>query len=88
MLPIVDAAQIKARAKAVNLSLKRLAEAAGVDPTSAYRGARGTNELRLSTLTKLAEALELEERRLRLHLDRLERARGGRQLDLLEKGAA
>lgn len=88
MLPIVEISQIKTRAEAVNLSLKRLAQRAGVDPTTAYKGARGICDPRSGTVNRLLEQLELEERRLRLHLDRLSRTQAGRQLDLLEKGAA
>lgn len=67
MLPI-DIVQIKQRADAVNLSLKKLAGRAGCDFTSVYRAASGKSDLRSRTVNKLAEALIAEERRLLAHL--------------------
>lgn len=64
---------IAQRAKAVNLTLRQLAQRAGVDPMTAYRGAK-----RLATHARLLDALVAEERRLLDHLQQLH-ACGGRQ---------
>lgn len=55
--------EIEGRVKALNLSRKRLARLAGIDPATAYRGPRG-----LRTYGKLMRALEAEELRLLRHL--------------------
>jgi hypothetical protein len=58
---------IKERAGAINLTLKRLAQAHGLDFTTAYRIARGGDVL-VSTHAKLVDALIAEEIRLRDYL--------------------
>jgi predicted transcriptional regulator len=68
MLPPVAIAEIKARAKAINLSLKRLARAKGIDPSTVYRVARGVGDCRTFTQNQMTAALVEEERRLLAHL--------------------
>lgn len=63
--------EIERRAKAINLCLKDLARAAGLSPSTAYRGARTGADVRLSTSAKLNEALRQHEVDLLRHLARL-----------------
>jgi len=86
MLPIVGIDHIKARAEAINLSLKDLARKAGVDPTTAYKGAKGETDTRRSTLNKLLGALERQEDKVRRHLREVERSGGGRQMEIFNSG--
>lgn len=55
--------EIQGRVKALNLSLKRLARLAEIDPATAYRGPS-----RIVTHSKVMRALEAEELRLLRHL--------------------
>lgn len=57
MQQIVAISEIKNRAEAAGLTLKALAKRAGVNPATAYRGAKGDSDSRASTLRKLTEAL-------------------------------
>lgn len=62
MQQIVAISEIKTRAEAIGLSLKRLARDAGVHSSTAYRGASGkTSDPRGSTLRKLTRALQTKE---------------------------
>lgn len=62
MLHLVEISEIKNRAEAINLTLKRLCKAADVDPSTAYRGVRPDGgETRSGTLRKLTAALEAAE---------------------------
>lgn len=71
MLQMVEISEIKTRAEAIGLSLKRLAKLAGVDPSAAYAGARGAIDNRGSTLRKLTEELIRQENRVADHLQKL-----------------
>lgn len=71
MLHLVEISEIKVRAEAIGLSLKRLAKLAGVDPSTAYAGARGGTDNRGSTLRKLYDELLKQEKRVGDHLDSL-----------------
>jgi predicted transcriptional regulator len=72
MLHIVEISEIKVRAEAIGLSLKRLARLAGVDPSTAYAGARGNIDNRGSTLRKLADELARQEKRVADHIQKLQ----------------
>lgn len=60
--------QIEPRAAAINLTLKRLARAADLTPSTAYRATSGIGDTRASTGRKLSAALAAEELRLLAHL--------------------
>jgi predicted transcriptional regulator len=79
---IVD--EMKRRAKALRLSNKEWAQACGLDETTLGRTLNGDTNPLISTLERMEEALAADERRVRRHLDALERSRNGRQLDMLE----
>jgi len=68
--------QMEARAKAIGLSLGRLARMAGVDPATVYRGRKGETDMRTSNARALFETLERQEERVRAHLRELERNGG------------
>jgi predicted transcriptional regulator len=70
MLPIE---QIKQRSEALGISLKRLARAAGVNPSTAYRGANGESDTLGSTLRKLTAELLRHESRVREHIGGISR---------------
>jgi predicted transcriptional regulator len=84
----IDIRQIEARGKAIGVPLRTLARLAGVDPITAWRGARGKVDPRAGTVRKLLEELERQERAVRKHLADLERSGGGRQMDMLNGGSA
>lgn len=65
---LVAISELKSRAEAIGLSVKRLARAAGVHHTTVYRGLAGKNDLRTKTTLKLIRQLEVEERRVAEHL--------------------
>lgn len=71
MLQMVEISEIKERAEAIGLSLKRLAKLAGVDPSAAYAGARGEIDNRGSTLRKLTAELIRQESRVAEHLQKV-----------------
>lgn len=60
--PALPLDEIAARATAAGTNLKRLARAAGLAPSTAYRGARKPTECRRSTEQKLSAALLAHER--------------------------
>lgn len=60
--------QIEARAKAINVSLRDIALAAGLHPSTAYRASQGNQDNRRSTERKLSEALVAKEREILKHL--------------------
>lgn len=60
MLPN-NISEIKARAEALNLSLKKLARRRHIDPSTVYRAARGEGDNRSKTVTGLAEEIVAEE---------------------------
>lgn len=68
MLQVVEISEIKSRAEAINLSLKKLCKLAGVDPSTAYAGARGNVDNRGKTLRALASKLIEEEARVAEHI--------------------
>jgi len=86
MQHIVGIDQIKTRAEAIGIRLKRLARMAGVDPATAYRGAKGTSDPRRSTLEALLATLERQEARVGKHLKDIERTGGGRQMEIFNSG--
>jgi predicted transcriptional regulator len=88
MQHFIDIRQIEARGKAIGLELAAIARMAGVNPITAWRGARGKVDPRASTVRKLLETLELQEARVRKHLAELERSGGGRQMDMLNNKRA
>lgn len=63
----VAISEIKKRAEAVNLTLKRLARRAKVHPSTAYR-ASNAGDCRVTTNAKLSRALVAEEERMLAHL--------------------
>lgn len=63
--------QIEIRAKAINIGLSRMAELAGVNPSTVFRCLRYGSDPRSSTRDKLNDALDQEERRILDHLARL-----------------
>lgn len=71
MLHIPQISEIKYRAEAIGLTLGQIANRAKVHPTSAYAAVRGNHDMRVSTIRRLTEALEAEERRVAEHLARL-----------------
>lgn len=85
MQHLIGIDQIVARARVIGISPKKLARMAGIDPATAYRGAKGDVDPRTGTVRKLLETLERQEARVALHLKALERNGGGRQMDLLDK---
>lgn len=58
----VPISEIKNRAEAVGTTLRKLAIDAGVSPATAYRGAKGSHDSRVSTVNKLLTQLEILER--------------------------
>lgn len=63
---IVEMGEIKKRAEACGVSLKKLAHLAGVSPSSAYRAISEASDPRGSTLRALTVRLfEIEDRRRR-----------------------
>lgn len=68
MAQLADIGEIKSRAEAVNLSIKRLAKRGQVDPSTLYRAASGRGGNNGTTLRKMCEVLEAEEIRAALHL--------------------
>ncbi len=60
--------QIEQRAQAVNVCLKTLAQSAGLHPSTAYRGAKAGADVKISTASRLGDALVAEELRLLRHL--------------------
>jgi len=84
MQHFLDISQIKARATAINLTLKRLARMAGVDPATAYRAEKGVTDPRASTLRKLTECVERQEAKVAENLKSLSRNAGGRQPELFK----
>ena len=67
MLP-TDIVDIKRRAEAVNLTLKKLARRCTIDPSTLYRAARGQGDNLSRTIRPLGEQIVAEERRLLAHL--------------------
>ena len=63
----VAISEIKERAEAVNLTLKRLARRAKVHPSTAYRASHA-GDCRVTTNAKLSRALVAEELKLLDHL--------------------
>lgn len=63
MLQIATKAEIDTRVNAINLTLKKLARLAGIDPMTVYRGAK-----RVTTIQTLTGSLDAEEIRLAQHL--------------------
>ena len=74
MQQIFEIDDIKTRAEAIGLSLKRLAREAGVNPSTAYRGFAGLSDNRGGTLRKLTAALLEREAKVRDHMRRIEGA--------------
>jgi hypothetical protein len=70
MQQTVAISEIKKRAEAVNLTLKRLARRAKVHPSTAYR-ASNAGDCRVTTNAKLSRVLVEEELRLLEHLREL-----------------
>ena len=68
MAQLADIGEIKCRAEAVNLSIKRLAKRGQVDPSTLYRAASGKGSNNGATLRKMCEVLEAEEIRAARHL--------------------
>lgn len=64
----VALSEIEKRAKAINLRLKSVARAAGLHPSTAYRGAKEGADVRMSTASRLADVVTAEELRLLRHL--------------------
>jgi predicted transcriptional regulator len=75
----------KARAAALRLTNKELAALADLDETTVGRTFNGDTNPLLGTLDRIETALASEERRVRQHLEKIERSRGSRQSDLLER---
>lgn len=67
MQQAVAISEIKNRAEAVNLTLKRLARRAKVHPSTAYRASLA-GDCRVTTNAKLSRALLAEELRMLEHL--------------------
>lgn len=74
--------ELKARAARLRLGNKELAAIADLDETTVWRTFAGLTVPLIHTLDALEKALTAEERKLRQHLEKLERGAGG-QLDLL-----
>lgn len=66
MLHIVTKPEIETRVNGINLTMRRLASRAGVDPMTAYRGAK-----KVSTHAAIVNALQDEELKVFQHLMRL-----------------
>ena len=74
MQQIFEISDIKSRAEAMGLSLKQLARAAGINPSTAYRGFAGLSDNRGGTLRKLTAALLEREGRMREHMRHIDGA--------------
>ena len=74
MQHLIEIPEIKSRAEAINLTLKRLARLAGVHFSTVYRGANGVSDTRVTTLRKLTDELVRQEARVRGAVDRVEDA--------------
>lgn len=68
MAQLIEIGEIKNRANAIGVSLKRLAQHAGVAHSNVYRAAQGKSDLRTRTLRLLVEALDEREREVAAHL--------------------
>jgi transcriptional regulator with XRE-family HTH domain len=68
MAQLAEIGEVKTRAEALNLSLKRIARRSAVDPSTLYRAAGGKGGNTGSTLRKICEELEAEEIRVARHL--------------------
>lgn len=84
MQQIIAFGEIKRRALRIGVTLRQLAEDTGLDPSTAYRAARG-GDVRVSTAAKLAEALIAREAAL---LNELAALHPGMVSDLLRRAAA
>jgi predicted transcriptional regulator len=70
MLRMIPADEIETRAKAIGLSMKRLARLAGMAASTPYR-VRERGSANTKTLRKLSDALMAEEARVAAHLAKL-----------------
>lgn len=65
---LISIADLKSRAERIGLSLPRLARAAGVAPSTAYRGLNGERDTGAKKVRAMMAALEAEERKCAEHL--------------------
>lgn len=70
MQQIVPLGEIKQRAELIGVSLKQLAVAVGINPSTAYRGALGGN-ITVRTAGKMLDGLRRRELAVLAHLARL-----------------